>query len=372
MTAPGVLVESTPQMSWAWVGVRVHPAQRLAETRAFADVEEPQRLAQTTARERAWLAGQWTTASQERWELRFRNDPATRLVSCTLLGRVQDPDPRRVEEAAVRLRDRLAAAPPHVLTEPLPDGREISQELVPGPLDVRGTFEVRKRLSWAPCSRRDTGRQFCFAVTAPRPPEDRSWEPVWHELARMPEPTVLSLYLEPYAPSPALAVELRRLAEEYDLLARPGAVNPIWTTVAPPADRMAVHAAPLLAEAAARYTSGPCFRTRISVASQGPVPYGFADLVAATTGGGVACPPPPTELDAAWRNLAALNRDWLDHTYRQGAPPGSLREAERILCDLVDLDEAALAFRLPYEVPGHLPLFDTARRRRRGNTAAER
>ncbi|MFD4638140.1 hypothetical protein ACFWN2_12540 [Lentzea sp. NPDC058436] len=371
MTAPGVLVESTAQMSWAWVGVRVRPAQRLAETRAFAGVDEPQRLAQTTTRERAWLAGQWSTESQARWELRFRNDPATRLVSCTLLGRVQDTDPRRAEAAAVRLRDRLAATPPHVLTEPLLDGQEISEELVPGAIDVNGGFEVRKRLSWAPCSRRDTGRQLCFAVAAPRPPDDPSWEPLWHELARMPAPTVLSVYLEPYAPSPTLISELRRLAEEYDLLARPGLTNPIWA-MPPPADRLAIHAAPLYAEAAARYTSGLCFRTRISVASQGPVPYGFAELVAATTGGGAACRPPSTELDAVWRNLAALNRDWLDHTYRQGAPPGSMRDAERILCDLVDLEEAALAFRLPYEVPGHLPLFDTARRRRPGTTAAER
>ncbi|AHH97878.1 hypothetical protein GCM10010174_29760 [Kutzneria viridogrisea] len=371
MTAPGVLLESSAQMSWAWIGLRVGPAPKLADTRAYADVAEPQRRAQTTARERAWLAGQWNTESHARWELRFSNDPVTRLVSCTLLGRVQDPDPRMAEQAAVRLRDRLAAAPAHVLTEPLLDEHEISHRLAPSPLDGRGSFEVRKRLSWAPCSRRDTGRQVCFAVS-PLLPEDRSWEPLWHELARMPQPTVLSVYLEPYAPSPGLVGGLRRLVEEYDHLARPGFANPIWP-VPPPPDRFAVRAAPLYVQAAARYTAGLCFRTRISIASQGPVPYGFADLLADTVGGGVVRQTPSAELDAAWRNLAALNRDWLDHSYRQGCPPGSLRDTERILCDLCDLDEAAATFRLPYEVPGHLPLFETAGRRRRpGTTAAER
>lgn len=372
MTVPGVLLSSTDEMSWAWVGVRVRPALKMRDTGAFPNVTEPQRLAQTLTREHAWLANQWTTESDARWELRFRGDPRTKLLSCVLLGRVRDSDPHLAVRAAVRLRDRLTDSPAHVQTDPVLDAEEVSEHLVPGALDSRNTFEVRKRLEWAVCSRPDTQRRFCFAISPARPPADLSWEPLWRELAQAAEPTVLSVYLEPYRPTAALADDLRRLAAEYDHLARPGVASPVWKVSMRP-DLLATRAAPHYARAAARYTSGPCFRTRISIVSHGPLPSGFAELVAAKTGGGVAVQPPPGELDDVWRNLAALNRDWLGLTYAQGSPPGGMRESERILCDLSDLDEAALAFRLPYQVAGHLPLFDmSGRPRRHDSTTAER
>ncbi|MFD4669863.1 hypothetical protein ACFWNN_09020 [Lentzea sp. NPDC058450] len=357
MTVPGVLLESTPGTSWAWIGVRVRPAQKMSETSAYPDVDESQRLTRTITREQAWLTSLWTTDAHARWELRYRSDPATKLLSCTILGRVEDDDPRLAVEAAVRLRDRLTDSPAHVRTDPLLDVGEVKGHLVPGARDGRSTVEVRKRLTSSACTRPETRRRFCFAVSPLRPPEDRSWEPLWRELTLMPEPTVLSVYLEPYRPSPVLVDDLRRLAAEYAYLARPGAPSPVWSQQVEP-DGLAVHAAPLYARAAAAYASGPCFRTRISVASQGPLGHGFAELAAAVTGGGVACPPPPWEQDAFWRNFGGLNRDWLEHTYGQGGPVAAMRDTERILCDLSDVDEAALTFRLPYQVTSHLPLFE--------------
>ncbi|NGY65325.1 hypothetical protein G7043_41165 [Lentzea sp. NEAU-D13] len=372
MTVPGVLLSSTDEMSWAWIGVRVRPALKMRDTGAFPNVTEPQRLAQTLTREHAWLANQWTTESDARWELRFCSDPRTKLLSCVLLGRVRDPDPCKAVQAAVRLRDRLTDSPMHVQTDPVLDAEEVSKHLVPGALDAKGTFEVRKRLEWADCTRPDTQRRYCFAVSPALPPADLSWEPLWRELAHAAEPTVLSVYLEPYRPTDALAADLHRLAAEYSHLSRPGVPSPVWNVLMRP-DPFAVRTAPRYAHAAARYTSGTCFRTRISVISRSPLPRGFGELVAAKTGGGVAVSPPAGELDDIWHNLAALNRDWLDLTYAQGSPPDGMRESERILCDLSDLDEAALAFRLPYQVPGHLPLFDmSGRPRPHDSTTTER
>ncbi|GLY47656.1 hypothetical protein Lesp01_13120 [Lentzea sp. NBRC 102530] len=359
-------------MSWAWIGVRVRPALQLGETGSYPDVDESQRLTRTITHETAWLAGLWTTESYARWELRFRNDPSTRLLSCVLLGRVEDGDPHRAAEAAIRLRDRLAAAPIHVRTDPLLDADEVREHLVPSARGGYRTVEVRKRLAWAHCSRPETRRRFCFAVSPLRAPADRSWEPLWRELRLMPEPTVLSVYLEPYRPSPPLVDDLRRLAAEYRYLARPSPPSPVWTVSMEP-DALAEQAAPLYDRAASLYTSGPCFRTRISIASQGEPRSGFAELVAATTGGGVACEAPPGEQETFWRNFAGLNREWLGLTHGQGAPVGALRDSERILCDLSDVDEAALTFRLPYQVQSHLPLFaPTGKPRGRGTTTAER
>jgi len=350
VTLDGVLVQATPQLNWAWFGIRLTPAALLSDTRAYPDVSEPQRRAEALTQEQAWLAAQWSTAHGARWELRYTNDP----LRCVLLGRTHAVDPATAESAAAALRTRLATTPRHVRAEPIDDPAEVGSALAPSGMDPRGCHELRKRLAWSVCTRPETGRKVCFAVT-PLAPDGRSWEPVWQELARSSTPTVLSVYLEPYAPPPGLTAEIGLLAQEYSRLAAAGQRNPLWTVTAPP-DQFAMAAAPAYAEAARRYT-GHTFRLRISIAAAGPIRPGFPELVAATVGGGVVCRPPASEIGVAWRNMAALNRDWLDETYRQGSPAGLLSPTEQILTDLVDLTEAAGAFRLPYEIDGHLPLF---------------
>jgi hypothetical protein len=313
----GVVVESTATGHWAWVGLRLLPTST-----------------DTSAAERAWLASLWTTDHGTRWEIRYRNGPP---LSCLLLGRVHGRDPVKVRAAAVALRDRLATAPGH--RQPITDD-EVRACLAPmGP-----TFELRKRLDWAPAGRRDTDRRVCFAM-APLV-AGGSWDAVLQSLARLPSPTTVGVYLEPCQPTAEFAGRLRRLATEYRTLATHGRSSPMWPTASPP-EPFAVTALPGYDDAVRRYANR-CYRLRISVA--GSVEPGLAALLGAATGT-VACRVAPHDVAGAWRNLATMDRQWLDETYRQGAPPGELDDTERILCDLVDEAEAGTAFRLPSNPP---------------------
>ncbi|HEY3607728.1 MAG TPA: toll/interleukin-1 receptor domain-containing protein [Pseudonocardiaceae bacterium] len=310
----GVVVESTATAHWAWVGVRLLPAST-----------------DRSAAERAWLAGLWTTEHGTRWEVRCRNGPP---LSCVLLGRVHGRDATAVPAAAVALRDRLATAPGQL--QPIMDADEVRACLAP----LEPAFELRKRLDWAPSGRRDTDRRVCFAM-APLV-AGGSWDAVWPALARLTVPTTVGIYLEPCQPSADFAVRLGRLATEYTTLARKGRSSPMWPLESPP-DPFATTAAPGYVDAVRRY-AGRCHRLRISVA--GSADRSFAALLGAATGT-VACRVAPQEVPGAWRNLATMDRQWLDETYRQGAPAGELDDTERILCDLVDETEAGAAFRLP-------------------------
>jgi TIR domain-containing protein len=328
VTDDGVVVASTATAHWAWVGLRLLP-------NAYG---EPDAESEIVTAERAWLAGQWTTDHGTRWEIRYTNNGPGRPVSCVLLGRVHGRDLGVVRAAAVALRGRLAITPRHVRAEPITNADEIRAALSPPRTDL---VAVRKRLAWAWCGRRDTDREVCFAVS-PLVAAGRPWQAVLDGLARLTARTTVAVYLEPYQPSPVLAGHLSRLAVEYATLAVEGRSSPMWT-VRPPADPFAVTAAPGYQEATHRYT-GHCYRLRVSVAADGPIEPGFAALLA---GDAVACRPAPSDVDGMWRDLATLEREWLDETYRQGAPAGKLGDAERILCDLVDLTEAGTAFRFP-------------------------
>ena len=353
MTPPGVAIESSPGAHWAWVAVRMRPATTLARTLAYPEVDERRWLAQLAAAERAWLAGRWSDSRYSRWELRFSSNDGEAL-SCVLLGRTHGDDRDAVVAAAAALRDRLAAAPGHVVAEPVLDDGEV-RRLLRVPRDV---YEVRKPLRWAWRDPRETGRRVEAAVT-PLAAGATSWETIWHALAGKAVPTTIAVYLEPWAAPAQLGPYLTRLAGAYAGIAKGKRGNPIWNVASPP-DPFAEEAAGRYADAARRYT-GRCFRLRVSVASAGPLDPGFAELVAAATGG-VVCPVAPAEAAEAARNLATLDRGWLDQTYGQGAPTGELADPARILTDPVDADEASAAFRLPYELPGHLPLFTAAGR----------
>lgn len=341
--ADGALVGSTAAGHWAWVGMRLRPV-------ADGGRREPDRRA-----ERAWLAGQWEPANGARWQLRYRGIAGER-VSAVLLGRVHGRDRDAVVAAAGQLRARLARTPGQVRAEPLLDQGEIQAALQPPRPHPAGGFELRKRLSWAWCGRPEL-RRVCFSFS-PLEQRELSWEPVWTELSKQDSPTTLTVHLEPFHPSAAFTEGLRRLAVEYATLAGARAPSPIWT-FREAVDPFAVEAAPRYAEFAHRYAA-KAYRLRVSLMSEGPVEPAFAELVADTVGGAAACRVPAAELDLAWRNLAALNADWLDETYRQGAPPGELDDVERTLSELVDLDEARAAFQLPYEAAAGAVRFEEA------------
>lgn len=332
MTDDGILVESAGAGHWAWVALRLTPA---------ADARYPEADAELAATEHAWLAAQWTTEHGARWEIRYTNNGPQRPLSCVLLGRVHGRDRPVVLAAAAALRDRLGRTPRHVRAEAIMTAEEVRAVLTPARTDH---VELRKRLAWAWSARRDTNRSVCFAVS-PLVANDRPWTAVRDELARLPVRTTVGVYLEPYQPGDALADHLRHLAIEYAELATEGKSSPMWN-VSPPADPFAVTAAPGYRDAVRRY-AGRCYRLRVSVTADGPVAPGFAELVAGTIGDAVACRVAPADQQDAWRNVGTLDRLWLDETYRQGAPPGALSDAERILCDLADPGEAGAAFRFP-------------------------
>ncbi len=330
----GVYVRTAGTAHWAWIGVRLTPDAERGRHESEAEI---------LAAERAWLAGLWAVENGARWEIRYTGNGPDRPVSCVLLGRVSGRDVDAVHVAAAALRDRLAAVPRHVRAEPMTTP-QVQAALVPARGDL---VEVRKRLDWAWSSRRETGRQVCFAV-APLVPGGPSWVRVQDELARQPPGTTVGIHLEPYAPTQGLAVRLRELAVEYATLGAAGRLDPTWDA-GNPADPFAAVAAHGYQQAVRRYT-GRCYRTRIAVIARDRVDPGFAALLAAATGGGTVCPPAAHDADPAWRDFVTLDREWLDATYRQGAPSGHLGDAERVLCDVVDVAEAATAFRLP--LPG--------------------
>lgn len=350
----GLLIESTPSAHWAWVGVRLRPAPVLAESRAYPDVEVAQLNREAATAEQAWLAGLWTTANGCRWELRYTNADPALPVSCVLLGRVQGTDRAAVGAAALALRERLRATPAHVRAEPILDNGELVAALQPDQRHPYGAFELRKPLSWAWCHRADANRRCLFDIR-PLLADAPSWEPIWHELSRLLNRTTVCCYVEPYQPSMAVAGHLRALAVDYARLAQPGQVNPIWNQQAPP-EPFAVTAAPGYLAASTHY-AGRVYRMRMSVLSDGPVDPAFVQRVAAIAGGQAVAQVSPADAGGAWHNVATLDRGWLVDTYRQDAPPDALNDVERLLCGLGDLTEVATMFRLPQQVPGHLPLF---------------
>ncbi|CAO5251138.1 hypothetical protein FAGKG844_530014 [Frankia sp. AgKG'84/4] len=101
-----------------------------------------------------------------------------------LLGQVYRPPGGGEQEVvadARALRDRLAQLPGHLRSTALTSAGEIRRELRPFEPDLGSVHEVRKRLSWSPCTRGDTGRQICFAVV-PFDDDDHEAELAWQHL----------------------------------------------------------------------------------------------------------------------------------------------------------------------------------------------
>ncbi|HEX3791580.1 MAG TPA: toll/interleukin-1 receptor domain-containing protein [Pseudonocardiaceae bacterium] len=354
MTTDGVLVESTAAGHWAWVGLRLVPG--VVESRAYADTDLPQWRVEAAQAEQAWLRAQWVTGHGERWELRYTNIIPGQPLSCVLLGRVHGRDLAEVRAVAVAFRNRLADLPLHVLAEPILDPDQLRAVLTPKPPGTLGCAELRKPLYWSWSTWPDV-RRVCVAVS-PLVPTGRSWAPIWSALARLTTPTTIGVYVEPCELTRSQVDGLNRLAAQYGAMAAGRWTDPPWKVWVPP-DPFAVSVAANYVSAVQLY-SGRSYRLRISVTADGPIPPSLVELLASTAGGAAVCWPPPAEVEASWRNVAALNQNWLDETYRQGAPAGELGEAERTLSGLADLGEVGAAFQFPHEAPDRVPLFSAA------------
>ncbi|MER6048742.1 hypothetical protein ABT168_15005 [Streptomyces sp. NPDC001793] len=360
-----VLAHAGPAGAWAWAGLRLAPEPAIHRNGAHVGLPEAQRRREAADLEQVWLSRHWQPDGRA-FELRYTTAPGS-AVACTLLCRMPGPDGRTASAAALALRDALADCPRHVRAEPIEDVGELHTALVPFGQAPTRLAEVRKRLSWAWLQRQDVDFRLGVAV-APLVGEAVSWEPVWEALARAGAPTVAAVCLEPCAPPPELLSYLGYLAREYGRLCRPGRPNPVFTQYIPP-DPFALRAAPLYHDALAAL-SGRAYRLRVSLAGAGAgdAVLPLAEQVAATLapptaspGAAVARAVAPHETADAWTNLTGMQRTWLDTTYRQEVPQ-PLGEWEKLLTDLVDLPQAAAAFRFPYEVPGRPPLFATPRR----------
>jgi hypothetical protein len=307
---------------------------------------------------RPWLRALWTRAEPVRAvvELRYLHDPGGRHLDAFLIVRGDHPDRSGAVEAAGRLRhDLQAGMPMGVVAEPVTSDSMLQAVLSPFPADPAGLVEIRKSLRAARTTRGDTGNPWLAAVV-PWRRGDGAWDPLRRQLAALPFRAMLSVGLLPYRIQPGLRKQLADRAATLAKLASPG---PSLTYSvyggAQPADPFAVHAHPLLVDAAGRYTD-IAFQIRVSVAAAGPLPEQLAELVAYAISppetGFAGAPaavvrPGPHEWDTAWRNVTALNFDPLPAAHLQGHAPEAIGELERTLGALADIDEAAAAFRLP-------------------------
>ncbi len=370
----GVLVSSDARGAWAWVAVRIDAAADLTELQEYSDLPEYERFTKAVAAETAWLAGQWDVATGARIELRYRTDPTDRRLSCAVLGRVQAWTPAEAIASAKTLRDRLAAAPRHVLVSPIEDEDEVARWLTPFTAHPAGLVDIRKRFRVGTPNRPDAGVRYYLAVQ-PFTTAARSWEPLFQAMLTHPHPLLLSVGLEPHVVTPDVTGALHELATHYGRLATPGQLpDGPWTSgrqLSP--DAFAVDATRVFGDAARRY-DGRAFRLRISLASPEALPESLPELAATTISpperpgeattltatfqgsAHVAVRPVGAEFDLAWRNLTTLEQARWDTQYFYGLPdppPAVLR----LLAELADPREASAAARLPLAVHGHLPGF---------------
>lgn len=355
-----VLVHTAPGASWAWCGVRVGPAPTLKATGGYADRTEAERLAWLRSVERAWLDGLWDPGAG-RFEVRYTNDPASGLVSCTLLATAFAAAPEDAVARALVWRERLSRPPGHVVAAPL--GTDELRERLAPPFRRPAVREIRKRLIWGWTERPDAPFPIGVAVF-PFHGEGRSWEPVWTAMAAAKRRVVIGVCLEPRSAGPELLSALDRFRREHARLAAATDTGPVYTVRLDP-EPVSIIAAPLYEDALRRYRrTGRIHRVRITVAAEDEMPGVVPELLAAAVsprhadGRAAVLSPVGDEEAAAWRNVAGLGQAQLEQTYAQGVPPGRLNPAIRDLAGFVDQDEAGAVFRLPGETPRRPPLFE--------------
>ncbi|KQV03340.1 hypothetical protein ASE03_31330 [Kitasatospora sp. Root187] len=341
---PGVLVRADGSGGYtAWTAQRIAPAPGLAEHRAYTGLGEEQRRIETEAAELAWLSGLCRPGG--RFELRCTGGPAD-PVRAVLLTRADAPTPAAAVAAA---KDVVGVLPAHVTGEPADVEVELTALTAdgspPAAVDLR---EIRKRIDVRTIARPSSPRRQA-AIAAPLAPSGRSWELLWTELARQPVPTALSVALEPVQLLPEAGLLFHQFAELYARLAAPVDGSPLWQG-ARRGDPAAEAGRDFFDDAIRRYL-GPVFRLRITLAAAGPLPPGLAQLAADQVGGAVLTPE-PSERGLSWRNFTTLALDPLPLTHRPPVDQGDWGDVEQELSGLVDRQEAAAAFRLPYEFTG--------------------
>jgi hypothetical protein len=349
-SADGVLTATGPAGVWAWVALNVEPVPGGVS----GDGSDTERRAEAALADAGWLAGQCDPTAATRLELRYLHEPGDG-VRCALLGRVHAPDVGAATSAASWLRDRLGTLPAHVRAAPVESAAEVQRLLSPFSAHLAGLVEVRKQIRPGLPSRPDAGVAYYLAV--PRfAAGAASWDPLWQTVATLPHPFMLTVGLEPYVPPAPFIGMLGDLAARYGRLGGPGRTEPTplrQQTFALAGDPFAAYAARLYSDAFRHYQSA-VFRTRITLASPGPLPAALVAQVAATICAPredretthVTVAPAPDELDTAWHNVTTLDHARWDRHYLSHLPipvPSGLR----LLAETVDAAEAVSGWRLP-------------------------
>ncbi|HEU5470937.1 MAG TPA: hypothetical protein VFV67_09820 [Actinophytocola sp.] len=309
-----------------------------------------------------WLRSCWAplAAAGAAMEMRYLTRPGDARLGAFLIVRAEAHNEETAERQVVALRSQLGTMPGHVIATPVTDEAETHAILEPFRPHTNGIAEIRKRLTTHRTDRDDAPHPWLATVT-PLTYQHQPWTALWSELAGLPFHTALSVGLVPYPIGPGLRSRLAAMAADLARLAQPGpSPTAVWTVPRPP-DAFAAAALPLISDAVRRYTDR-AFVIRISVAAERPLPGILPELVASTispaTGthafvaaAPVVVRPEPADKPIAWHNFTALNFAPLS-AYDQGNPPEAVGELERALSAVVDLDEAAAAFRLPHRGSG--------------------
>ena len=394
MTEDGILTAGSPGSWWAWAGAHLAPAQ---PPRAPLPPPDPGPVAgqhfagtaHTVLQSRdihgnvvvnlgdrtgappdllPWLGAAWQTCVEvgATVELRLLNS-SERTLSAYLLCRVNAPEQSIAVGAAARLRATLPAGLPQLTAAPVLDASRLSGVLEPFVPHQHGIVEIRKRLTAARGTRRDTAMTVLAAVT-PLTGGATSWQEMWATLAAFPAPALLSVRLEPFRIGPGLRAHLATWAGEFARLSVPGVPpNPTWPQ-RPPPDPFAVTTGHLFAAALDRYTDR-AFQIRVSLAASVGMSNDAAQLLANTIspprpGVGfvgdapvIIRPRTPEHAMTAWRNITALSADPIGPIAPEGFPDEAIGDVARALVSIADIHEASSVFRPPYPIEGSRTVF---------------
>jgi hypothetical protein len=307
-----------------------------------------------------WLRSCWEPVSTAGAAIDLRYLADNGGLEAFLVMRAEAPDRAEAHRRVTTLRDELGALPSHVAATPVIDEALTRRVLEPFRPADDGIVEIGKRLTVQRANRSDAHRPWLTAVT-PLTYARTPWDSVWTALRRLGCQAVLSVGLAPYRVGPGLRAHLNARAADLERLARPGPPpTAVWRVPRPP-DEFAAAAHPLSRDAVRRYTDRT-FLARVTIAAQRPIPGVLAELVADTISapsgnGGFAGAAPAvmrpslSEAPVAWANVTTLNFAPLSAHY-QGHPAEAVGELERVLTAIVDLEEAAALFRLPYRAEG--------------------
>jgi hypothetical protein len=390
----GVVIDGACGQYWAWAALRLVPVAapgasrrpapvpgttqnvvegyvgRAVQAASVGELHLHQYGHEPLPDDRPWLRSLWEVveASEAVVELRYVNDPGASRVDAFLVGRTTGPTRDAAAGAALRLRHELAAMlPAHLAARPLTGADEVLAVLAPCHPHLHGLAEIRKAVTTARTTR--AGGPWLAAVTPWR--GGRSWEPPLAALAALDFRASVSVGLMSYRIGPGLRHLLADRAARMAALAAPaGSLTAVYGGPQPP-DQFAVAARPVVAEAVGRYT-GAAFQIRVSLVAEQPVTAQLAATVAAaispgTPGGGIAgapavvVRPAADESHIAWGNITGLNFEPLPVSHLQSNTPESIGDVEQVLGAIADIDETAVAFRLPYHLPSRSSASPTRR-----------